>query len=123
MIKLAVYGTLRRGWWNSHRIENSTFLGEFRIPGFIMYHLGGFPGVVRGDGEITVEVYNIKPEQFASCDRLEGYPSFYNRELIDTPVGKAWIYIINDPWGNKIIESGDWLNREENAQVQIDNQG
>lgn len=95
-----VYGTLKKDWGNHRIIEDQQYLGcaETSHPNFQMYSLGGFPGVVAGDKQITGELYSVDDEALARCDRLEGHPSFYKREQISvSPLeGEnvvAWIYI------------------------------
>ncbi len=112
-LQVFVYGTLKRGGHNHHLLEGDTFLGEHRTPPrYTMYSLGGFPAVVRhGNTAIQGEVYRISQQTFANLDRLEDYPSFYDRELIDTPYGKAWMYIMDDTLGeHPIVTSGNWRN-------------
>jgi gamma-glutamylcyclotransferase (GGCT)/AIG2-like uncharacterized protein YtfP len=85
-----------------------------------MYSLGGFPGVVRGTGEITVEGYLVDRNILRRMDRLEGYYgrdcsalNMYNREKVQTPYGTAWMYIWNgSTYHLNKVESGDWFNRE-----------
>ena len=48
----------------------------------------------------------IKHNTFLALDRLEGYPGFYNRTLVNEGF---WVYHIDKP-GNKenIIKNGTW---------------
>ena len=107
-MKVAVYGTLRQGFWNHRLLENSTFLGKTKTePRFTMYG-HGVPWVTNtGSTEITVEVYEIDEKTFQNLDFLEGYPTYYNRQLINTEFGEAWIYFRHIE-GGFIIDSGDW---------------
>ena len=107
-ILVAVYGTLKRGHGNYKRLlTEAEFLGEERINGWDMYHLGGFPAIVEGDGEITVETFKVNQEEFKRLDGLEGYPHFYDRKLIETSQGDAWIYFFrNKPNRGRLIENG-----------------
>lgn len=107
-MKVAVYGTLRKGFWNHRLLENSKFIGKTKTePVFTMYG-HGVPWIVNGGNtEITVEVYEIDEETFQSLDFLEGYPVYYNRQLINTEFGEAWIYFRYIE-GEFVIESGDW---------------
>lgn len=107
-MKVAVYGTLRQGFWNHKLLENSTFLGKTKTePRFTMYG-HGVPWITNtGSTEITVEVYEIDEETFQRLDFLEGYPSYYDRQLINTEFGEAWIYFRYIE-GGFVIDSGDW---------------
>jgi gamma-glutamylcyclotransferase (GGCT)/AIG2-like uncharacterized protein YtfP len=104
---VAVYGTLRQGFINNDILENSEYLGEDILDGFLMFDLGYFPGVIRyGDDSIVVEIYDVDKNTLSDLDFLEGKDRMYNRELVDTSYGPSYIYTIMNPWGEVI--SGDW---------------
>lgn len=122
-IRVAVYGSLRKGLGNHHRIDpekvDSVFLGETTLApsmNFKMVSLGGFPACVRDVGHgtpITVEVYRVSAEVLDSLDALEGHPDWYCREKIGTPYKNAWIYLM--PEGKNYehrpaVPNGDWLD-------------
>lgn len=113
-----VYGTLKRGWGNNAIIHDQEFLGKAKTLNdhFQMYTLGGFPGVVRGEKEISGEAWLVDDAAFVRCDRLEGNPSFYKREEVDIIIENykaaldeletAWIYIYQgDVSGRKPIDN------------------
>lgn len=112
---VAVYGTLREGQgnWSWALRGRSEQLGAAYLDGFVMYNTGGFPAAVRttdGDSRILVEVYEVDDEVFSDLDRLEGYPTMYTREQVETEYGKAWLYIWNfDLGGLQLIPEGDWV--------------
>lgn len=117
--KVAVYGSLRKGLHNHGLLAQADYLGTERISGFNMHSLGSFPFVttrgVTPESEITIEVYEVTPAEFRRLDMLEGYPSFYDRMLIDTSHGQAWIYFIDQDGSysttrNEQVQDGDWLN-------------
>lgn len=117
---VAVYGTLRRGEGNYHYFLNeSNKLGTCALEGWDMYSMGAFPFVVPGDGKITIEVFEVDDTTFRRLDGLEGYPDFYDRTQVETSYGTAWMYFIhdNDPRNPK-IESGDWIQYEEEKHAQ-----
>ena len=114
--KILVYGTLLSNlgnWsWALNR-EGATFLGDYKVEGnYSMVSLGGFPGVIPHDeGETTIisEVYEVTDAIYKSVERLEGYPTFYNKRVVKTPWGDADMYILDDSYLNQEkIESGDW---------------
>ena len=109
---VAVYGTLRKGFSNHRLLSDAVFIGyDHTLPEWDMVSLGGFPALYKGGvTSVTIEVYEVTEAEFKDTDRLEGYPSFYNRELIHTAYGQAWIYYIQgDPReGSPKIKSGDW---------------
>lgn len=95
-----VYGTLKHGFNNHHLLDDSDYLGhvETSESKWQMYSLGGFPGVVAGENTIYGEMYSVSQYTFDMCDRLEGHPTFYKRELVDVVDGDgvsytAWMYV------------------------------
>ena len=94
----AVYGSLKTGLHNHVILDNSKKLGDVIIGGFEMYSLGAFPAITESNVEdrIFAEVYEVTEGTFARLDILEGYPNFYNRKKVDTPLGEAWIYFIKN---------------------------
>lgn len=125
-ILVAVYGSLRKNMGNHRLLDNSdsVHLSTERVQGFEMYQYGGsyFPFIRHGDGEITIEVYAVNSMVMRRLDMLEGYDphatdhSFYNRELIQTSKGAAWIYFIDqDPRDNVRVQHGDWVQFKTGA--------
>lgn len=112
---LFVYGSLRQGLGNHHflRDENVSYLGNFVTePEWTMYSLGGFPALVdEGTTAITGELYAVPEAVYASIERLEGYPTFYQRKSLTTPHGEAEVYYITDldRYGrDDVVKCGDW---------------
>jgi gamma-glutamylcyclotransferase (GGCT)/AIG2-like uncharacterized protein YtfP len=95
-----VYGTLKHDFHNHRIIADQKFIGHGETLGehWQMYSLGGFPGVVHGDKTIVGELYEVDEQAFQRCDRLEGHPHFYRREIVevldsDGVVHHPWMYI------------------------------
>ena len=112
MIRLFVYGTLKKGFRNAVYLENARCLGEFITdPVYAMYDFGNYPAVSEmGKTAIKGEVYEIDEELLASIDQLEWYPEFYQRMLIETSYGSAWMYVVNESLCvEKIKINGTWL--------------
>ena len=110
--KVFVYGSLKKGYGNHSFLEGTgaKFLGPYVTPPeYKMVSCGGFPGVLKdGNTPITGEVYEVDDAVFASLDRLEGNPDFYKRELISTPYGDAWVYIIHSSYSTRPpVEDGN----------------
>jgi len=110
---VAVFGSLKKGFGNHRVIGDSEFLGTTKTePKFTMFSFGGFPGLLlEGNTSIEVEVYDVTNREIMNgLDRLEGYPSFYDRTQIETEFGDAWIYFnkSRNLEHHSIIESGVW---------------
>ncbi|MDC9594332.1 gamma-glutamylcyclotransferase family protein [Xenorhabdus sp. IM139775] len=111
-MRVIVYGSLRRKQGNHHWMTDAQLLGGHRLEGYEIYDLGHYPAVVRGEGTIECEVYRITPSILTELDELKKYTQEYERELIETPYGKAWIYLYKlSVEGLQRITSGDWLKR------------
>lgn len=82
-----VYGTLKRGCSNHHYLTGQKFVGETRtVPGFRLYSLGGFPGMVpQPDDQTGVvgEVWSVDAPALVRLDGLEGLSEgMYRRERV-----------------------------------------
>jgi gamma-glutamylcyclotransferase (GGCT)/AIG2-like uncharacterized protein YtfP len=116
---LFVYGSLRQGLGNHSflRDENVSYLGNFITePEWTMISLGGFPALLEGGNTaITGELYSVPEPVYRAIERLEGYPTFYNRKPLTTPLGEAEVYYIEEmerygrnPEDYTVVEHGDW---------------
>lgn len=117
-MKVFVYGTLRMGHGNNHLLHKAKFLGEATTNG-LMYSMGYIPFVSlkhkSNENIVHGEVYEIDEDILQRLDRLEGYyparpdHSFYNRSLVSTSLGDAYIYHIDHDTDRNRIEGGDWV--------------
>jgi gamma-glutamylaminecyclotransferase len=120
--RVFVYGTLRQGEGNHRLLLSARFVGEAHtVPGFALYDLGAFPGLVReGAGTVTGELYDVDEATLAALDRLEGVPSFYRRERIELEgVGSTDAYTLTSRQvrGCDLIPGGDWKRQRRRAPV------
>lgn len=129
-LKICVYGSLRKGMGNHRIIENSQLVSTetVNLP-FEMIDMGSYPGLIRSKelNEIVIEVYQVDMPTYERVSRLEGYPSFYNRELIETSVGAGDIYFLDNDKGreypryprvNKTAEGVfDWVKHLQKSRV------
>ena len=121
MTLIFTYGTLMKGCSNHRLLEHSSFVGKaISEPVFTMLHLGGFPGIIRsGETAITGEVYEVDTATLKRLDRLEGHPSFYERQsltatLEDGPIVDVEGYVLPDDWlgrAGTIVANGIWRER------------
>jgi len=96
---VAVYGTLKKGFENHHFLKKALFLGEAVSVGKFYLGHASFPAVVpsKKGAPIAVELYEVSKGTMKVLDRLEGYPSHYNRgkflfKLNDGKTVEAWLY-------------------------------
>lgn len=124
-IIVAVYGSLKRNFYNHHflEVDDTLFLADAQVSGFSMYSLGSYPMIVKGNGIVSVELYDVSRETFSRLDRLEGFPTFYGRSLVTAetlhcPV-EAWIYFGKQEQvrGCKRVSSGVWQQVPEQLLV------
>lgn len=113
-----VYGSLRKGLGNHHVVQSCTQQEDGVLEhGFRMRSLGGFPAVFKvtevAETTIVIEVYEVHNEDVArGLDMLEGYPSFYNREVVTLADGRqGWMYFIEEEQqyaDRPMVIEGDW---------------
>lgn len=123
MIKKLViaYGTLKAKYSNHGCIahESTKFLGEIETPPIYTLYSGGYPIVERdGNTAIKGELYEVNDKRVLErVYNLEGYSGtpgdhnhFYDVDIIDTPYGKAEIFVMNKGVSGReqIVESGVW---------------
>lgn len=111
-------GTLLAGEVNHHLLSGTELLDPHRTePCFTMFGLGAYPGVARGGNTpITGELYRIDAKGLERLDRLEDYPRLYDRALIPSPQGPAWIYLYRGRIKDRpVIGSGDWRSLSADA--------
>lgn len=129
-MKVAVYGSLLKGLGNHGLLANSTLLGEDTTSSnYTMYDLGSFPGLLEGgNNAYTIEVYEVDAHTLQRLDWLEGYNeahperSFYNRHMIQTIYGEAYIYYLNDDklsMTNRVVTNSSWRDYKNNKNVEI----
>jgi len=109
---VTVYGSLKKNYGNHGLLAGSRFVAPTLTPTeFTMLNLGAFPGLIEWSTAIVGEVYEVDSSTFVNLDRLEGYPHFYNRKLIPTEYGDAWIYFLNGKYADRnkdFVPSGEW---------------
>lgn len=113
-----VYGTLRPGGSNHHRLAGAIPLGAGSVLGKL-YRVDWYPGVLLGDAgdEVHGEVFAVDVATLAALDAFEGAEYRRVRTLVrrndGAPPIEAWIweYLIHVA-GLEEIRGGDWLEVE-----------
>jgi gamma-glutamylcyclotransferase (GGCT)/AIG2-like uncharacterized protein YtfP len=100
MLKIVVYGSLRAGMGNYGLLSrgNAQLLStEIVSLPFEMIDMGGFPGLIHAEkvNQMVAEVYGVDEKTYRSVERLEGYPSFYDKHTVETTQGSAEVYVLN----------------------------
>lgn len=122
---VAVYGTLRKGFYNNSLLDNATFKDSgFLKESATMFSNGGFPILSFKEGletpsPIRVEVFEVIDQRTMDrLDSLEGYPNWYNRTereftLDNGSVVTAWIYHQDQDFTERLplVASGDWCKQ------------
>ncbi|MDX1286052.1 MAG: gamma-glutamylcyclotransferase family protein [Draconibacterium sp.] len=106
-----VYGSLKSGHHNHALLRNAEFVSNhITEPKFTLLDLGKYPAVLRqGTTSIHGEIYLVDQETFRALDKLEAYPDFYDRVLIPTEFGEAWMYtLVKKEHNYPVIKSGNW---------------
>ena len=98
-VRVFVYGSLMRGFYNHHLLDDRDFVREAQTEArFELYSLGAFPAMVEGGATaIHGEVYEIDAATLGRLDRLEGHPNFYERkQILLSDGGLVWAYLLKD---------------------------
>ncbi|XP_046810842.1 putative gamma-glutamylcyclotransferase CG2811 isoform X2 [Lucilia cuprina] len=132
LIKVFVYGTLKRGEPNHHwltRNENgfAHFVGEGttveRLP-LVIGTRYNIPFLLdkRGLGHnIKGEIYEVDEKMFTNLDILEDYPVYYDREIQTITLNnneqvQCWLYLIRK-FPEKLLQK-DYLTAYHNTKEQ-----
>lgn len=100
-----VYGTLQSRAQTIRSLRESQdeeFVGLTETADhYQMYDLGHFPGVTLCDQSqghpVSGELWRVTDVVMQELDVIEGYPDFYDKMLIETTLGQAWMYYLPKP--------------------------
>lgn len=124
--KVFVYGTLRMGDFRGGTLSGcEQVFKECFVDSFQMLQIGGFPGIVPGEGRVLGEVYKIDEKILHTLDCIEGFSgevndhNLFNRVVVDVLdleghlACRAYVYVFNraERDAYEVIEGGDWFNR------------
>ncbi|MCH7225374.1 gamma-glutamylcyclotransferase [Haloferula sp. A504] len=132
-----VYGTLRIGASNQHRMKGAEWVRRGLVTGRL-YEVSWYPGFVPDDEgvEVVGDVYRVGPQLLAKLDGFEGlapgsmrgeeYERARIRVRLDPKVDAwddlpddvdAWVWVWRKPVEGLLeIETGDWLDVERPRQ-------
>ena len=97
MHNIFVYGTLKRNFIATglNRFPEADYIGGAVTTDakYTLYDLGRFPAaMLDGDSHIKGEMWSLTDDLMKVIDYYEGYPSLFDRTMIDTSAGQAWMY-------------------------------
>ena len=106
-MRLFVYGTLMQGEV-AHALlaERARFIGPATASGYALFDLGPYPAMVRGEGVVVGEIYEIDEISLPELDAYEG--EGFGRARLAT--GEVAYLATSAPRGPRIA-SGDWRRR------------
>jgi gamma-glutamylaminecyclotransferase len=111
VIRVFVYGTLRRGGRGNRLLRGCRYLAESTTdPGFELVDMGPYPGLVAG-GAVAVrgEIWEVPSDLLAELDAYEGEE--YARvaiRLADGSQAQAWVMHAHHTEGRPRIAGGEW---------------
>lgn len=120
MVRLFIYGTLRRGEAAHGLLGDARFVGEaLTAPAYALFAFPDWPALVPGgDGAVAGEVYEVDAETLAALDAYEDCPDLYVRRpirLADGSPAEAYLLSPAQVAGLPVIPSGDWKRRSPPA--------
>lgn len=97
-LKLFVYGSLKRGFFNHHLLLmlGARFVGEaITVDKYTLVDLGAYPGMIKSRNyQVKGELYLVSRKALHWLDRFEvGYAREKIKVRIDGKETKAWCYI------------------------------
>jgi len=117
MIKIFVYGTLRKGDSRSFMLSDNLdakYIKDIKTkPLYTLVDVGMFPALCKeGIQQIQGELWEVDDLTKKALDTIEGVPYLYMDEEIfleDDTTAIAYVFQFNR--GYPVIESGDWYIR------------
>ena len=125
LLRVFVYGSLRKGGDNHHVLNEASLIGRGTIEGSL-YVKGDLSTVQDGVGKVHGEVY-LLPNQhhLHSLDSLERHPDWYARRVVQATLENgttvdAWCYCRaeRDPEARR-LDHGDYLKFREEGKGRL----
>lgn len=113
-VKLFVYGTLMAGESNHWWLKDAEFLGSDQLENARLFNLGAYPMLLKGDGIVVGELYQVSLFSLQLLDRLEGHPDYFQRDWVSLKSGSSALVYQGKAaiaQGYPLISSGLWRDR------------
>ncbi len=115
--RLFVYGTLRVGGSQEHRMSGARHIRSATTSAsYKLLSLGWYPALfVGGNSAVYGDVFEVPKTMWAELDEYEDCPGLYRCEPIELNDGSlvfAYIYNGTTPAESTPVSSGDWLAYE-----------
>jgi len=124
MVRIFLYGTLKRGGCRSHVMRGQQFVGDARtVAKYRMYNTGSYPALVEDEDGIEVEgeVWEVDDECLRVLDAIEAVPDLYERRpvsLTDARMDGVETYIYRRSVDGLPDCGGRWEHHQNPAQEQ-----
>jgi len=114
----AVYGSLRRGFWNyDWALSDIGCEGVTTVTGYKMGDNGCFPAVFKTEepSSVVVELYDTAEMDPRSVELVDGmeFGCGYVKRLVETDDGRwAWMFVMPDEYlyhYDTPVPGGDWV--------------
>lgn len=114
MVKVFVYGSLKRGGFLNAYMRTGTFLREAKLRGFSLWSVGPFPAMLWTEDKETDfvlgEVWEMPEYVIPTLDRVEW---MYERVLVETEDGdEVSTYV----WASPL----EWLKHWHGSEWKVD---
>ena len=113
-MKIFVYGTLKKGFYNHDRMrmKKAKYLGKATLSGFNMYSVLFFPVIVHnGDKtkKIVGEIYDVNETDYLKIKTMERASGYKEIKIKYKNDDKLHCFIFDKiPFNSELIESGEW---------------
>lgn len=114
MTKVAVYGSLKKGFRANTLMKDAKFIGKDKIKcNFQMYAISWYPALIptESQNEIEFEFYEVDEDTMSSLKDYEGYPDLFQIDNVQYKGDNYIIFIMNETHitkNTKIIKNGIW---------------
>lgn len=93
-MKIAVYGSLKKGKYNHDLLGDAKFLGDIKVKG-TLYLVSTYPVLLQGENEYDAEVYDVPEHNFNTVSRMEVMAG-YVPTIVSTEYGDVIVYYGGD---------------------------